>query len=161
MKLSHGDSVIVTAGKDKGKKGTVMRVLHDSNRVIVSGVNMITKHVKKTAQSEGKKVKYEVSMSASNVAIIDPKTGKPTRIGHKIEGGKKVRIAKKSGTVLTRVKIEADKKGAAPVKSAKSPFWKKAGFGADAAAADGSVASAPETAVKAPVSQVRSGGRGS
>ena len=160
MKLSHGDSVIITAGKDKGKKGTIMRVLHDSNRVIVSGVNMITKHVKKTAQSEGKKVKYEVSMSASNVAIIDPKTGKATRIGHKIEGGKKVRFAKKSGTVLTRVKMEADKKGDAPVKSTKAPFWKKAGFGADAVQGDAPAPSS-DTAVKAPVSQVRSGGRGS
>ncbi len=159
MKLSHGDSVIVTAGKDKGKKGTIMRVLHDSNRVIVSGVNMITKHVKKTAQSAGKKIKYEVSLSASNVAILDPKTGKATRIGYKIEGGKKVRIAKKSGSVLTRVKLAADQKGDAPIPSKKAPFWKKAAFGTDAV--KGETPSTPETAVKAPVSQVRSGGRGS
>ncbi len=162
MKLSHGDSVIVIAGKDKGKKGTVMRVLHDQNRVIVSGVNMVTKHVKKTPQSEGKKVKYEVSISAANVAIVDPKTGKPTRIGYKIEGGKKVRIAKKSGAVLTRVKVEAEKKGQdAVATSKKSPFWKKAGSGVDATKGETPTSAVSDTVVKPSVSQVRSGGRGS
>lgn len=161
MKLSHGDSVIVIAGRDKGKKGTIMRVLADQNRVVVSGVNMVTKHVKKTAQSEGKKVKFEVSMSASNVAIVDPKTGKPTRVGYKIEGGKKVRIAKKSGTVLTRVKVSADAKKTAEAAPAakKTPFWKKGASGIDPAkgempaAADAPTASTPMI--------TRSAGRGS
>lgn len=161
MKLSHGDSVIVTAGKDKGKKGTIMRVLHASNRVIVSGVNMVTKHVKKTAQSEGKKMKYEVSMSASNVMILDPKTGKPSRIGYKVVGGKKVRFAKKSGTALTRVKGEADKKGApVPADSGKkSPFWKKTGFGADAVQTDAALPTEDQSTPSVPLH--RSGGRGS
>lgn len=167
MKLSHGDSVIVTAGKDKGKKGTIMRVLAGQNRVIVSGVNMVTKHVKKTTQEAGKKIKYEVSLHASNVSILDPKTGKATRIGYKIDKdtGKKSRFAKASGVALERTKVAAEAvapgasgTGAKPGK--KSPFWKKVGFGSDAAAtADSTVT---ESAV--PVAAVpthRSGGRGS
>jgi large subunit ribosomal protein L24 len=160
MKLSHGDSVIVISGKDKGKKGTVMRVLKNENRVIVSGVNMVTKHVKRTAQSEGQKIKYEASISASNIAILDPKTGKATRIGYKIEGGKKIRIAKKSGSTLTRVKLTGDAAEAAK-KSAKSPFWKKAGFGADAAAGATGAKAASDAPAAAPVTQHRSAGRGS
>lgn len=159
MKLSHGDAVIVISGKDKGKKGTVLRVLRDQNRVIVGGVNMITKHVKKTPQGPGRKLQYEVSISASNVMILDPKTGKPTRVGYKLEGGKKIRIARKSGAVITRVKVESETKGVA-TKASKAPFWKKAGFGADAAASGD--APKPESApVKATVSPTRSGGRGS
>jgi large subunit ribosomal protein L24 len=157
MKLAQGDSVIVIAGKDKGKTGTVMRVLHDQNRVIVSGVNMVTKHVKKTVQSEGKIVKYEVSISASNVMIADPKTGKPSRIGFKVDAkGKKVRIAKKSGSTITRSKVDPAKADAA---GKKSPFWKKGGFGADAAA-DGSSAKT-EGGGSTPVTHTRSAGRGS
>ncbi len=144
MKLSQGDSVVVIAGKDKGKKGTVMHVLESQNRVIVSGVNIMTKHIKRTAQTEGKKVKLEVSISASNVQIVDPKTGKPSRIGYRVDPktGYKVRISKKSGTPLTRTKIEPaakDKKevpsGDAKAAKGKKPgFWNKVGFGADAAA---------------------------
>ncbi len=144
MKLSQGDSVVVIAGKDKGKKGTVMRVLESQNRVIVSGVNIMTKHVKRTAQTEGKKVKLEVSISASNVQIVDPKTGKPSRIGYRVDPktGQKVRISKKSGTPLTRTKIEpvAKEKKEVPSADAKAAkgkkpgFWNKVGFGADAAA---------------------------
>ncbi len=144
MKLSQGDSVVVIAGKDKGKKGTIMRVLAGQNRVIVSGVNIMTKHVKRTAQTEGKKVKLEVSISVSNVQIVDPKTGKASRIGYLVDPktGQKVRISKKSGTPLTRTKMEAapkekkevpsgDSKG---VQEKKPGFWNKVGFGADAAA---------------------------
>lgn len=168
MKLSQGDSVIVTAGKDKGKKGTIMRVLATQNRVIVSGVNMVTKHVKKTAQEAGKKIKYEVSLHASNVAILDPTSGKPTRIGYAIEKatGKKTRIAKASGSALERVRVApetvAEKKiaatGAAPGK--KSPFWKRVGFGSEAAVGS-SDAPKTETATPAAVTSHRSAGRGS
>ena len=173
MKLSHGDTVIVISGKDKGKKGTVMRVLHDRNRVIVSGVNMATKHVKKTAQAEGKKVKFEVSIHASNVMIVDPKSGKPARIGYKIDAatGQKVRIAKGSGTVLTRTKVKMEPqvkelkaapkedKKADPKAAKKSPFWKKVGFGADAVAEDGTKAEAGPAQTS--VTHTRSAGRGS
>lgn len=166
MKLSQGDSVIVTAGKDKGKKGTIMRVLASQNRVIVSGVNMVTKHVKKTVQEAGKKIKYEVSLHASNVAILDPKSGKPTRVGYKIESGKKIRIAKASGTAIERTKVAAtaSEKGspsAAAKPGKKSPFWKKVGFGSDAATLETDGAKADAAATAAPVTAHRSGGRGS
>ena len=169
MKLSQGDSVVIIAGKDKGKKGTVMRVLADKNRVIVSGINMMTKHVKRTAQTEGKIVKLETSISASNVQIVDPKTGKPSRIGYRVDAatGKKVRFAKKSGTVLGRVKVEpsaAEKKIASSgsdlkkkESQKKAGFWKKVGFGADAAEGSKSEAG-PATAT---TMHTRSGGRGS
>ncbi len=165
MKLSQGDSVVVTAGKDKGKKGTVMRVLKSENRVIVAGINMVTKHVKKTTQEAGKKIKYEVSISASNVAMIDPKTGKPTRIGYKVVDGKKVRIAKKSGSTLERIKVQAPPAGEKGVASEgkpgkKAPFWRKVGFGADAV--QGESAAKPDSAAPAaPVAPHRSAGRGS
>lgn len=164
MKLSQGDSVVVTTGKDKGKKGTVMRVLKAENRVIVSGINMVTKHVKKTTQEAGKKIKYEVSISASNVAIADPKTGKPTRIGYKVVDGKKIRIAKKSGATLERVKGQVpaavgEKAAASDVKPVKKPFWKKVGFGSDAVQDE---AAKPDAAAPAaPVAPHRSAGRGS
>lgn len=166
MKLSHGDSVIVTAGKDKGKKGTIMRVLASQNRVIVSGVNMVTKHVKKTSQEAGKKIKYEVSLHASNVSIIDPKSGKATRVGYKIDKatGKKTRFAKGSGVALERSKVapEMSEKSASTSgqPSKKSPFWKKVGFGSDAAAsADTAVTETDGQAIAIPTH--RSGGRGS
>ena len=76
MKISQGDTVVVIAGKDKGKQGTVVRTLKNEHRVIVSGVNMVTKHIKKTAQSEGKKITFEHSIHVSNVMILDPKTKK-------------------------------------------------------------------------------------
>jgi large subunit ribosomal protein L24 len=164
MKLSHGDSVIVTAGKDKGKKGTIMRVLADQNRVIVSGVNMVTKHVRKTTQEAGKKIKFEVSIHASNVAIVDPKTGKPTRVGYKVDKatGKKVRIAKGSGVTIERTKVAASEKaadsatGAKPSK--KSSFWKKVGFGSDAGTTSESAGADSATST---TPMHRSGGRGS
>ena len=165
MKLSRGDTVLIISGKDKGKKGTVMRVLTAQNRVIVSGVNMVTKHIKKTAQTAGKKVRFEASMHGSNVQIVDPKTGKPSRIGYKIDAaGKKVRIAKKSGTVLSRTKVEksvVDKKAGAPTAASLQPkkkgFWKNIGFGADAVAEGVKGETGPaQTAIP-----TRSAGRGS
>ena len=166
MKLSHGDSVIIIAGKDKGKKGTIMRVLTEANRVIVSDVNMVTKHIKKTAQAAGKKVQFEASIHISNVQIVDPKTGKPSRIGYKVDAktGQKVRISKKSGTALSRVKVdlskEGDKKAAlADPKTVKKPgLWKKAGFGSDAASAGKAEAGPAPTQSTI---QTRSTGRGS
>lgn len=162
MKLSQGDSVVVTTGKDKGKKGVVMRVLRAENRVIVSGINMVTKHVKKTAQEAGRKIKYEVSISASNVAVADPKTGKPTRIGYKTVEGKKVRVAKKSGATLERVKGQVPAAGDKPsvdTKPVKKPFWKKVGFGADAV--QGEAAKPEAAAPAAAITPHRSAGRGS
>ena len=90
--------MFVNAGNDKGKTGKVLEVLRDKDRVIVEGINMVSKHTKPNAkQPQGGIVKQEGSIHISNVQLVDPKTGAPTRIGYKIEDGKKVRIAKKSG----------------------------------------------------------------
>lgn len=173
MKISQGDTVIVTTGKDRGKKGTVMRVLHGENRLVVSGVNMVTKHTKKNAETAGKKIRFEASIHCSNVMIADPKTGKPTRIGYQIDKttGRKVRVAKKSKSVLARIKIPKEEKGKAALakevkepakeqaKPTKSPFWKKGGFGSEAMGEGGSKTEAGPA--QSSVTHTRSAGRGS
>ena len=101
MNLKKGDKVIVIAGRDKGKSGVIQKVIPELNRVVVEGVNVRKKHQKPTqANPEGSIVEIYVPIDASNVMLEDPKTKKPTRIGHKEVKGKKVRFAKKSGTVL-------------------------------------------------------------
>jgi large subunit ribosomal protein L24 len=162
MKLSQGDTVAIIAGKDKGKQGTILRVLKAENRVIVSGINMVTKHVKKTPQSAGKIIRFEHSLDASNVAALDPKTKKPTRIGYGIDEktGHKIRIAKKSGVLLERVKLSKDALKTAEVRKQGDSVWKK-----DATP----VTSEPDSHTTAPVPHAtatkithsRSGGRGS
>ena len=101
MKIKVGDNVKVLAGKDKGKEGKVIKTLKKDNKVVVEGINMVKKHVKPRGMNEvGSIVDVEAPIHASNVMIIDPKTKKPTRIGHSIENDKKVRISKKSGEKL-------------------------------------------------------------
>lgn len=101
MYLKKGDKVIVIAGKDKGKTGEVQKVDPKSNRVVVEGVNLRKKNKKPTQNNpEGSQIEIYAPIDASNVMIVDPKTKKPTRIGHKVVKGKKVRIAKASGTEL-------------------------------------------------------------
>ena len=101
MDLRKGDKVIVIAGKDKGKTGEIQKVDPKTNRVVVEGVNLRKKHKKPTQNNpEGGIVEIYAPIDASNVMIVDPKTKKPTRIGHKIVKGKKVRVAKKSGAEL-------------------------------------------------------------
>ena len=101
MDLRKGDKVIVIAGRDKGKSGIIQKVIPEQNRVVVEGVNVRKKHQKPTqANPEGSIVEVYAPIDASNVMLEDPKTKKPTRIGHKEVKGKKVRFAKKSGTVL-------------------------------------------------------------
>ena len=101
MKLKKDDKVIVIAGKDKGTVGTIQKVIPEKNRVVVEGVNIRKKHKKPTQQNpDGGIVEIYAPIDASNVMLVDPKTKKPTRIGHKEVKGKKVRYAKKSGTVL-------------------------------------------------------------
>jgi len=105
MKIKQEDQVIVTAGKDKGKKGKVLRVMIKANRVEVEKINMRTKHIKKTASQPGEIIHFEAPLNASNVMLIDTKSGKPTRVGYKkLENGKKVRVAKVSGEIITSVK---------------------------------------------------------
>ena len=93
MDLIKGDKVIVIAGKDKGKTGTIQKVLPRTNRVVVEGVNLRKKHKKPTQNNpEGSIVEIYAPIDASNVQSLDPKTKKPARIGHKIVKGKKVRV---------------------------------------------------------------------
>ena len=100
MKIHSNDEVIVIAGKDKGKKGKVLKVNPLSRTILVEGVNIITRHIKRQGTTPGQKVSFEKPIHVSNVMLLDPKTDAPTRVGYKLENGKKVRIAKKSGTVL-------------------------------------------------------------
>lgn len=100
MAIKVGDKVIVIAGSSKGKEGTVTKVLRAENRVIVSGVNLVKKHQKGNGQTSGGILEVEAPIHASNVMIMDPKTKKPTRIGHSIEKDKKIRISKKSSEKL-------------------------------------------------------------
>ena len=98
MNFKVGDKVVVIAGKDKGKEGIIIKTLKNDNKVVVEGINMVTKHVKPSAQNEnGGIIKVEAPIHASNVMILDPKTKKRTRIAHEIdENGKKHRISVKS-----------------------------------------------------------------
>ena len=101
MNLKKGDKVIVIAGRDKGKSGVIQKVIPETNRVVVEGINVRKKHQKPTqANPEGSIIEVYAPIHASNVMLEDPKTKKPTRIGHKVVKGEKVRVAKKSGTVL-------------------------------------------------------------
>ena len=188
MKLRTGDSVVVITGKDRGKTGTILRVLHEQERIVVGGVAMRTKHMKKTAQQPGQIIRFEGSIHVSNVMILDPKTKKRARIGYKIdEKGKKIRISKKSGEEVVHVKgvktkkekkIEKVKEGT-PLRQGsggqaketttkttpkKGPFWKRMGFGAGAMQDADSEDRSAHKAAGAPPSEtvhVRGGSRGS
>ena len=99
LHIKKNDTVVVLAGQDKGKTGKVLKVLVDENRALVEGVNMVSKSTKPSAKNpQGGSVKQEAPIHISNLSLVDPKSGKPTRGGIKVaEDGKKVRIAKKSG----------------------------------------------------------------
>lgn len=99
-KIKKGDKVVVLAGKDRGAEGEVIEVMPKADRVVVRGVNLIKKHQRQTPQQEGGILTREASIHVSNVALKDPSTGKATRVGFKIEDGKKVRVAKASGEVI-------------------------------------------------------------
>ena len=101
MDLRKGDKVIVIAGRDKGKSGTIQKVIPEQNKVVVENVNLRKKTNKPSQKNpDGGIVEIHAPIDASNVMLVDPKTKQPTRIGHKEVKGKKVRYAKKSGTVL-------------------------------------------------------------
>ena len=100
-KIRKGDRVIVTAGRDKGKRGEVRQVMPDDGRAIVAGVNLVRRHTRQTAQTEGGIISKESTIHLSNLAIVDPKTSKPTRVGFKVlDDGRKVRVAKGSGDLI-------------------------------------------------------------
>ena len=103
LKLKKGDKVIVTTGKDKGKTGEITTVFPKENKVVVAGVNMVKRHTKPSQESAGGIISKEMPIHVSNVALVDPKTGKATRVGYKVEkDGHKVRVAKKSGEVVDK-----------------------------------------------------------
>jgi large subunit ribosomal protein L24 len=100
-RIKKGDRVIVTAGRDKGRKGEVLRVYPDDGRALVSGVNVVKRHQRQTQRQQGGIVNKESPVHLSNLAHIDPRSGDATRIGFKFLGdGRKVRFAKKSGEVI-------------------------------------------------------------
>ena len=101
QKIKTKDKVVVLSGKDKGKTGEVVKVLPKEERVVVAGVNVVKKHTRPSARSQGGIVEVEAPIHVSNVAHVDPKDGKPTRVGFKVlEDGRKVRVAKRSGEVI-------------------------------------------------------------
>ena len=99
-KIRKGDRVVVVTGRDKGKQGEVLEVLREEARVRIQGVNMVKRHRRATQTDAGGIVSMEAPMHISNVAHIDPDSGKPTRIGYDNKDGKKIRIARRSGKAL-------------------------------------------------------------
>ncbi len=100
-KIKKGDTVVVLTGKDKGKSGEVIRMIPTEDRVVVSGINMVKRHERASMQNAGGITSKEASLHISNVALADPKDGKATRVGFKVEkDGSKVRVAKRSGEVV-------------------------------------------------------------
>ena len=100
-KIKKNDRVVVLTGKDKGRQGNVVRVFPKEGRLVVSGINMVKRHTRPSQTDPQGGIRHkEAALHVSNVALVDPKTGEPTRVGFKIEDGKKVRFAKKSGEVI-------------------------------------------------------------
>ena len=101
FKIKKGDKVIVITGRDKGKQGEVLRVMREEGRLLVQGVHMMKRHTRASAGNPGGIVEREATIHVSNVAHLDPKSGKPTKVGYKfLEGGRKVRVARRSGETI-------------------------------------------------------------
>jgi large subunit ribosomal protein L24 len=101
MKIRKGDEVMVIAGRDRGKKGSVLRVIPTEDRVLVQGVNMVKRHTRQSMKQQGGIVEKETPIHISNISLVDPKSGKATRVGYKfLDDGRKVRFAKASGEVM-------------------------------------------------------------
>ncbi len=100
-KIKKGDKVVVLTGRDKGRTGEVVQVLPKEERALVRGVNLVKRHQRQTANQEGGIISKEASIHLSNIAVADPKDGKPTRVGFKmLDDGRKVRFAKRSGDLI-------------------------------------------------------------
>ncbi|HAA9346460.1 TPA_asm: 50S ribosomal protein L24 [Listeria monocytogenes] len=103
MHIKKGDKVKVITGKDKGKSGKVLAAFPKKDRVLIEGINMVKKHTKPSnVNPQGGILNVEAPIHVSNVMLIDPKTGEPTRVGYEVKGDKKVRVAKKSGEVIDK-----------------------------------------------------------
>jgi len=101
LKIKKGDHVVVITGKDKGKKGEVLKILPSENRAIVKSVAMVRRHQRQTTTQDGGIITKEAAIHISNLALEDPKDGKPTRVGFKfLKDGRKVRVARRSGEVI-------------------------------------------------------------
>jgi large subunit ribosomal protein L24 len=100
QKIRKGDKVVVLTGKDKGRTGEVLRVMPKDDKALVRGVNQIRRHQKQSQTQEGGIITKEAPIHLSNIALADPKDGKPTRVGFRVDGDKKVRVAKRSGEVI-------------------------------------------------------------
>ncbi len=106
MKLKLGDTVQVLAGKDKGKKGKVLKIFRNSNKVTVEKINLVTKHIKKTSTKAGERIKFEAPINAAKAMVVCPKCGKMTRVAYKIlENGKKQRTCKKCGESMDEIAV--------------------------------------------------------
>jgi len=99
-KLKKGDKVVVIAGRDKGVEGEIERVLPSEGRAVVSGVNTVIRHTRQSQTSQGGRIPKSLPIDMSNIAMVDPKDGGATRVGFRMEDGKKVRFAKKSGETI-------------------------------------------------------------
>ncbi len=101
LRVKKGDEVVVLTGREKGKKGNVLKVVPKDQRVLVQGVNMVKRHTRPSQANPGGIVEKEASLHVSNVAHVDPKTGEPTRVGYRrLDDGRKVRFAKRSGEII-------------------------------------------------------------
>ena len=100
QKIRKGDKVVVLTGKDKGRSGEVLQVMPKEDRALVRGINLVKRHQRQTSSQEAGIITKEASIHLSNLAVADPKDGKPTRVGFKVEGDKKVRVAKRSGVSI-------------------------------------------------------------
>jgi large subunit ribosomal protein L24 len=100
QKIRKGDKVVILTGKDKGRSGEVLQVIPKEDRAVVRGINLVKRHQRQSASQEAGIITKEAPIHLSNIAIADPKDGKPTRVGFKIEGDKKVRVAKRSGVTI-------------------------------------------------------------
>ncbi|MBQ8630672.1 MAG: 50S ribosomal protein L24 [Alphaproteobacteria bacterium] len=102
MKIKKGDQVVILSGDDKGKNGEVVKAMPKEGKVVVQGVNLVKRHTKPSQTTPGGIVTKEAPINVSNVALVDPKSGKATKVGYKEVNGKKVRVARKSGEVIDK-----------------------------------------------------------
>lgn len=100
QKIRKGDRVVVLAGKDKGRTGEVLKVSPKDDQAVVRGINMVKRHQKQTQTQEAGIISKEAPLHLSNLSLVDPKDGKPTRVGFEVKDGKKVRVAKRSGALI-------------------------------------------------------------
>ncbi|MVA97501.1 50S ribosomal protein L24 [Nitratireductor sp. CAU 1489] len=100
QKIRKGDKVVVLAGKDKGRTGEVLKVMPKDDKAVVRGINVVRRHQRQTQTQEGGIVALDAPIHLSNLALADPKDGKPTRVGFEVKDGKKVRVAKRSGVTI-------------------------------------------------------------